>query len=111
MIVEEAKRCLHDAMCVVRNMVHDSKIVYGGGCAELMCSIEVGRVADRELGIEQYAIRAFADALEDIPTALAENSGLNPIEEVTSLKSRMDADSELRLGVDCMWNGSSDMKE
>jgi len=52
MIVEEAKRCLHDAMCVVRNMVHDSNIVYGGGCAELMCAIEVGKVADRELGIE-----------------------------------------------------------
>ena len=33
MIVEEAKRSLHDAMCVVRNLVRDNRIVYGGGAA------------------------------------------------------------------------------
>merc|ERR1712146_409603 len=30
MIVDEAKRSLHDAMCVVRNLIRDSRIVYGG---------------------------------------------------------------------------------
>merc|ERR1711988_31353 len=29
MIVDEAKRSLHDAMCVVRNLVRDNRIVYG----------------------------------------------------------------------------------
>ena len=51
MIVEEAKRCLHDALCVVRNMIKDSRIVYGGGCSELICSIAINRVVDREPGI------------------------------------------------------------
>lgn len=37
-------------------------------------------------GVEQYAFRAFADALEAIPMALAENSGLSPIEAITDLK-------------------------
>lgn len=37
-------------------------------------------------GIEQYAFRAFADALESIPMALAENSGLSPMDSVTELK-------------------------
>ena len=36
-------------------------------------------------GIEQYAIRAFADALDDVPMALAENAGLSPITEVRTL--------------------------
>lgn len=42
MIVDEAKRSLHDAICVVRNLIRDSRIVYGGGSAELACSLRVG---------------------------------------------------------------------
>ncbi|CAG9323538.1 unnamed protein product [Blepharisma stoltei] len=111
MIVDEAKRCLHDAICVVRNMVRDSRIVYGGGCAELLCSIAVNNEVDKEPTIEQYAMRAFADALEEIPTALSENSGLNPIDTVTMLKAAMNEDSSKRFGVDCLNQGTNDMKE
>merc|ERR1719213_1034117 len=31
MIIEEAKRSMHDALCVVRNLVRDNRVVYGGG--------------------------------------------------------------------------------
>eukprot|EP00531_Pseudo-nitzschia_arenysensis_P001307 CAMPEP_0116133212 /NCGR_PEP_ID=MMETSP0329-20121206/9983_1 /TAXON_ID=697910 /ORGANISM="Pseudo-nitzschia arenysensis, Strain B593" /LENGTH=553 /DNA_ID=CAMNT_0003627823 /DNA_START=111 /DNA_END=1772 /DNA_ORIENTATION=- len=88
MIVDEAKRSLHDAMCVVRNLVKDNRVVYGGGSAEVSCSLAIKKHADTVTGVDQYAIRAFADALDDIPLALAENAGLSPIEEVTSIKSR-----------------------
>lgn len=111
MIVEEAKRSLHDAMCVVRNLIRDNRIVYGGGSAEISCSLAVSAFADTVPGIEQYAIRAFADALDDVPLALAENSGLSPITEVTSIKSRQLAEGNPRLGVDCNQTGSNDMKD
>jgi len=88
MIVDEAKRSLHDAMCVVRNLVKDNRVVYGGGSAEVSCSLAVKKYADTVTGVDQYAIRAFADALDDIPLALAENAGLSPINEVTAIKSR-----------------------
>ncbi|KAL3767507.1 hypothetical protein ACHAWU_000170 [Discostella pseudostelligera] len=88
MIVDEAKRSLHDAMCVVRNLIKDNHVVYGGGSAEIACSVAVSKHADTVAGVDQYAIRAFADALDDIPLALAENSGLSPIEEVAAAKSR-----------------------
>lgn len=88
MIVEEAKRSLHDAMCVVRNLIKDNRVVYGGGAAEIACSLAVRKHADTVSGVDQYAIRAFADALEDIPLALAENAGLSPMEEVAALKAR-----------------------
>jgi T-complex protein 1 subunit epsilon len=71
MVVEEGKRSLHDAMCVARNLIKDNRIVYGGGAAEVACSIAVSDFADKQTGIEQYAIRAFADALDDIPMALS----------------------------------------
>lgn len=53
MIVEEAKRSLHDAMCVVRNLIKDNRIVYGGGSAEISCSLAVSRMADEISGVEQ----------------------------------------------------------
>ena len=46
-IVEEAKRSMHDALCVVRNLVRDNRIVYGGGAAEISCALTVGKEADK----------------------------------------------------------------
>lgn len=45
-IVEEAKRALHDAICAVRNLVVDNRVVYGGGAADISCSIAVAKAAD-----------------------------------------------------------------
>lgn len=99
MIVEEAKRSLHDAMCVVRNLIKDNRVVYGGGSAEIACSLAVSKHADTIDGVDQYAIRAFADALDDIPLALAENSGLSPIEELAAIKSRQLKDESHVIGL------------
>lgn len=110
MIVEEAKRCLHDALCVVRNMIKEPKVVYGGGAAEMACSLQVADRANSESSIEQYALRAYADALEVIPTALAENSGLNAIDAVTALKKEMLETGNTFLGIDCLSLGNRDMR-
>merc|ERR1711871_904351 len=110
MIVDEAKRSLHDAMCVVRNLVRDNRVVYGGGSAEISCSLAIAEYAETVSGIEQYAVRAFADALDDIPMALAENAGLQPIVEVSKIKSRQLEEKNPRLGIDCNQMGDDDMK-
>ncbi|KAN0068348.1 Chaperonin Cpn60/TCP-1 family [Elaphomyces granulatus] len=111
MIIDEAKRSIHDALCVVRNLVKDNRVVYGGGAAEIACSLAVEEAAVKSPGIEQHAIRAFADALDAIPMALAENSGLSPIEILASVKSRQVKEKNSRLGVDCMFTGDNDMKK
>jgi len=98
-------------MCVVRNLIKDNRVVYGGGSAEIACSLAVSKHADTVLGTDQYAIRAFADALDDIPLALAENSGLSPIEELAAVKSKQAKDSNPFLGIDCVQAGTSDMKK
>lgn len=68
----------------------------------MSCSIAVQEHADSVSGVDQYAIRAFANALDDIPLALAENSGLNPIEEVSAAKAKQikENDPFIGLGVD-----------
>jgi len=111
MVIEEAKRSLHDAMCAIRNMVKDNRVVYGGGATEIACSLAISKEADRVSTTEQYAMRAFADALDEIPIALAENSGLPPIETLSEIKSRQATQNNPRLGVDCLQKGTNDMKE
>ena len=111
MALDEVRRSLHDALCVARNLVRDSKIVYGGGSAELSCALSVEAAADEVPGVEQYAMRAYADALEAVPLALAENSGLAPIDTVTAVKARQLTEGNPRLGVDCVDAGTSDMRE
>jgi T-complex protein 1 subunit epsilon len=111
MIIEEAKRSMHDALCVVRNLVRDSRIVYGGGAAEISCSLAVSKAADKIKTIEQYAFRGFADALESVPLALAENSGLDPIKTLTQIKAQQVAENNSALGVNCFETGQNDMKK
>merc|ERR1712088_310018 len=111
MIIEEAKRSMHDALCVVRNLVRDNRVVYGGGASEITCALAVSREADKIKTIEQYAFRAFADALESVPLALAENCGLDPILTLTDIKSRQVSESNPALGVNCMEAGAGDMKQ
>jgi len=111
MIIDEAKRSLHDAICVVRNLVRDSRVVYGGGAAEMTCSLAVSAAADHVSSIEQYAMRGFSNALDAIPLALADNSGLAPIETLAEVKSRQVLEGNTRLGIDCMLRGTNDMRE
>lgn len=53
MMIEETKRSLHDALCVARNLIRNNSIVYGGGSAEISCSVAVEAAADRYPGVEQ----------------------------------------------------------
>ncbi|KAK6058159.1 putative T-complex protein 1, epsilon subunit [Cooperia oncophora] len=115
MIIDEAKRSIHDALCVIRNLVRDDRIVYGGGSAETACAIEVAKEADKsyrnEAATAVCAFRAFADALEAIPMALAENSGLGPIDAITDLKAKQIEMGKPYLGIDALFSGTNDMKE
>ncbi|XP_059029617.1 T-complex protein 1 subunit epsilon [Mustela lutreola] len=111
MIIEEAKRSLHDALCVIRNLIRDNRVVYGGGAAEIACALAVSQEADKCPTLEQYAMRAFADALEVIPMALSENSGMNPIQTMTEVRARQVKEMNPALGIDCLHKGTNDMKQ
>lgn len=111
MIVEEAERSLHDALCVVSTLIRCNKIVWGGGASEIACSLAVNNYANQIDSTEQYAVRAFADALEQIPMALAENSGLNSLKSLTNSRSKQVETKEPFFGIDCMSRGRTNMKE
>ncbi|OAF69825.1 Thermosome subunit 2 [Intoshia linei] len=111
MIVDEAKRSIHDALCVVRNLIVDGRIVYGGGAADISSSLAVFEKSEKLSGIEQYAFQAFSESLEEVPLALAENSGLSAIDTVTSVKNAQIKSKKHHIGIDCNDLGTNDMKK
>lgn len=111
MLVAEAKRSLHDALCVVRSLVQEPRVVYGGGAAEIACSLAVAAEANQLPSLEQYAFRGFAEALESIPLALAENSGLSAVHSLADVKAKQASSNDPALGIDCMQTGNFNMRE
>jgi len=87
-IVDEAERSLHDALCVVRDIVEEPKVLAGGGAPELEISRELKKYAETLPGREQLAVKSFAEALEAVPITLAENAGLDPIDIISELRAR-----------------------
>ncbi|GFY95635.1 TCP-1/cpn60 chaperonin family protein [Actinidia rufa] len=88
LVLDEAERSLHDALCVVRCLVNKRFLIAGGGAPEIELSRQLGAWAKVLHGMESYCVRSFAEALEVIPYTLAENAGLNPIAIVTELRNR-----------------------
>ncbi|KHN11888.1 T-complex protein 1 subunit delta [Glycine soja] len=98
LLLDEAERSLHDALCVVRCLVAKRFLIAGGGAPEIELSRQLGAWAKVLHGMEGYCVRAFAEALEVIPYTLAENAGLNPIAIVTELRNRH-AQGEINAGI------------
>ncbi|CAB3403997.1 unnamed protein product [Caenorhabditis bovis] len=87
LVLEEADRSLHDALCVIRCLVKKRALLPGGGAPEMEVAVKLRQLALSQHGATQYCWRAFADALELIPYTLAENAGLSPIHTVTELRN------------------------
>ncbi|XP_049790420.1 T-complex protein 1 subunit delta [Schistocerca nitens] len=98
LVLDEADRSLHDALCVVRCLVKKRALIAGGGAPEIELALRLAQYSQTITGVDAYCFRAFADALEVIPSTLAENAGLNPIATVTELRNRH-AQGEMYAGI------------
>uniref|UniRef100_A0A6A7G6F9 T-complex protein 1 subunit delta n=1 Tax=Hirondellea gigas TaxID=1518452 RepID=A0A6A7G6F9_9CRUS len=86
LVLEEAERSLHDALCVIRCLVKERFTIPGGGAPEIEVAMQLSKYADSLGGLQSYCVKAFCEALEVIPYTLAENCGLHPIQIVTELR-------------------------
>jgi thermosome len=84
----EAERSLHDALCVIKDLIEEPKIVAGGSAPELEMSRVLKAYAGTLPGREQLAVKIFAEALESIAITLTENAGLDPIDILSELRAR-----------------------
>ncbi|EFJ51780.1 chaperonin complex component [Volvox carteri f. nagariensis] len=110
MVLEEADRSLHDALCVIRCLVNKRFLIAGGSSPEVQMSMQLAHWSKTLQGMEAFCVRAFAEALEVVPYTLAENAGLNPINIVTELR-RMHAAGQKYAGINVKKGTITDMLE
>ncbi len=110
-VVDEAERTLNDALCVVRNIVDNPYILGGGGSSEIELSKQLRDFATTIGGREQLAIEAYAYSLEVVPTTLAENAGLDPVDLLVELKAKHDSPDGKAIGVNIQTGKPSNMIE
>jgi archaeal chaperonin len=106
----EAERSLHDALCVVKDLLLEPKIVAGGSAPEMEVAGVLRKYAESMPGREQLAVKVFADALESIATTLSENAGLDPIDVISELRSRH-AKGETWAGIEVLSGKVQDMSK
>jgi len=87
-VVDEVERSVHDAIMVVRDVMEVPSIVAGGGAPETYVATKIRSWSKSLEGREQLAAEKFADSLESIPLALAENTGMDPIDTLATLRSK-----------------------
>jgi len=108
-VVDEVERSIHDALMVVKDVIENPLIVAGGGAPETYAATKLRNWAKTLEGREQLAAEKFADALETIPLTLSENAGMDPIDTLTTLRSRQ-VKGEKWTGIDVMKAKISNMK-
>jgi len=102
-VIDEVERAVMDGLGDVNNVLKQGKIVAGAGAVEIELSKKLNEFSATLQGREQLAVQAFADALETIPSTLAENAGLDPIDVLTELKSRHN-NNETNTGINILNN-------
>ncbi|MGC8997988.1 MAG: thermosome subunit beta [Candidatus Bathyarchaeia archaeon] len=109
-VVEEAERSVHDALCVVKDIVEEPKVLAGGGAPELEIAKALKKYAETLPGREQLAVKSFAEALEAIPATLTENAGLDPIDILSELRAKHEK-GETWAGIEVHSGKVRDMRE
>lgn len=110
LMLDEAERSLHDALCVVRSLVHRRFLIPGGGAPETQVSVALAKASKGMSGMQAYCVKAYAEALEVVPFTLSENAGLNPIDIVTELRRRHAA-GETTAGINVRKGSVTDIAE
>jgi thermosome len=102
-VIDEIERAIRDGLGDVACALKYGLVVPGGGAIEIELAKRLREFGQTLSGREQLAVEEFASALEFIPTTLAENAGLDPIDILTELKSRHDS-GEKNAGINLFTN-------
>ncbi|MGA8275807.1 MAG: thermosome subunit beta [Thermoplasmata archaeon] len=109
-VTQEVERSLHDALKVVSSVLEDGVVCPGGGATEIDLSVKLRKWASTVGGREQLAVEAFAQALECIPWALAENGGYDAIDTLIELRSAHEGpNANKNVGVNLADGKAADM--
>ena len=107
-VVDEAERSVHDAIMAVKDVIEYPYITVGAGAPEVYISQKIRGWSASLSGRSQLAVERFADSVEDIAIALAENAGMDPLDTQTQLRAKA-AQAKPKYGVDVINGKVADM--
>jgi T-complex protein 1 subunit beta len=111
-ILDEAERSLHDALCVLAQTTKNTRTVPGGGCSEMLMARAVDELAVNVPGKESLAVEAFARALRQMPTIIADNAGYDSSQLVSELRAAHHKEgAKCEAGLDMEKGTVGNMKE
>jgi thermosome len=108
-VVDEAERDVHDAIMVIKDVLEKPGIVGGGGAVEEEISRQLMKWSSSLQGREQLAAQKFAEALESIPIALAENAGFDTLDTRVELREKHGDPKNIWFGVNVLGSGVIDL--
>lgn len=109
-IMDDVERAIDDGVNNYKALTQDGRFVPGAGAAEIELALQLSSFGDTCAGLEQYAIKAFAEALEVVPQTLAENAGVKPKELVSKLYAAHQGGNK-NAGFDNDTDSSEDIKD
>ncbi|KAK7108098.1 T-complex protein 1 subunit theta-like [Littorina saxatilis] len=84
-IMDDIERALDDGVNTFKALTKDDRLVAGAGATEIELAKQITSYGESLPGLEQYAVKKFAESLEMLPRALAENSGMKATEVLSKL--------------------------
>ena len=84
-LLDDMERAITDAVNGAKVLCRDGRLVAGAGACEMELAHRIHALGESTPGLEQYAIKKFAEALESVPRVLAENSGQEATDLVAAL--------------------------
>lgn len=104
-IMDDVERAIDDGVNAFKCLTRSPKLVAGAGAIELELARRLLTYADTLTGLEQYAVRSYARALEVAVRALAENGGEKATEWIAMLYAKHEA-GEINTGIVTKSDGS-----
>jgi len=98
-MLDDLERAVDDGVNCMKAMCVDPRFVAGAGASEISLARDIRIFGDSCPGLDQYAIKGFAEALEVVPRTLSENSGQSASDVIASLY-RAHASGETTVGVE-----------
>ncbi|MFT7818496.1 T-complex protein 1 subunit theta isoform X1 [Arapaima gigas] len=84
-MMDDIERAIDDGVNTFKVLVRDKRLLPGAGATEIELAKQITSYGESCPGLEQYAIKKFAEAFEALPRALAENSGVKGNELISKL--------------------------
>lgn len=107
-MLDNIERALDDGVNSYKILTRDPRRLPAGGATELELARLLSDFGKKETGLDQYAVKKFATALEIVPRILCENAGMNP-EQILPQLYAAHASGSATTGVDIEENEVKDL--